>query len=245
VRLFILPLLLIVLFLVSVPSLADTIAVVNIPGIASIWLSNQPNGTATPYAVNYGPGIDVAPLNSPILVSLSVPPHAYLTFQSSGTTSRNPDPIAYPQVGPEGEQTNYTLPGAFSLSGLTAPYSSLVGVFLDSHQTYAVPPSLNFGSDQARSFATVSPQLQQVFFIGDGLTGVGQGDLQFFKMPLNADMLYLATFDSGSNDNGGELQVTVNRFPPGPPIPEPSTLTLLGIGILGLFGYGWRTGRRG
>jgi hypothetical protein len=41
-----------------------------------------------------------------------------------------------------------------------------------------------------------SPALDQVFFIGDGLTGTGTGQEQTFNVPTGADRLYLGFADS-------------------------------------------------
>jgi hypothetical protein len=167
----------------------------------------------------------------------------------SGATSRDPNLNAYPLVGPDGE-TPGTFPGAmenfyhpplFALSGMTGPYSSLVGVFLNSSQTVPVPPDLDFGTADLRAFSTLAPALQQVFFIGDGLTGVGTGDVQFFQIPAGADEFYLGLFDDINNNNVGQLQVSIAATP----VPEPATLLLFGIGILGLIGYGLRRSRHG
>ena len=118
------------------------------------------------------------------------------------------------------------MPAVFGLSGYTGPYSGLVGVFLSDGPLGPTPTALNFGTPEARSFSSLAPELQQVFFIGDGLTGVGTGDVQTFRTPTGATRLYLATYDSISFDNVGALSVEVN------PVPAPSGLVLCSTGLL-------------
>jgi hypothetical protein len=57
-----------------------------------------------------------------------------------------------------------------------------------------------------------------VFFIGDGLTGIGAGQRQVFAVPATATQLFLGYIDSCSNtgvtvpgcfnDNGGAVAAT-------------------------------------
>jgi hypothetical protein len=54
---------------------------------------------------------------------------------------------------------------------------------------------LNFNSI-GTSFTTLSPKLNQLFFIGDGLTGDGAGATQKFKVPAGAKVLYLGIADA-------------------------------------------------
>lgn len=205
-----------------------------VPGTASVWLAEQPNGT-----VIY---TNTAPNESPVLVPLSVfgnPTH--LTFAVTGATARGPDPMIVPLVGGDGETPGtgpiadqaWVMPPVFNLSGFTGPYSGLVGVFFTDGPPGPTPPSLNFGTPAARSFVTLSPQLQQVFFIGDGLTGVGTGAVQTFNVPPGATRLYLATYDSISLDNVGALRIEIDA-PAATPVPAPSGLVTFVI-VLGCF----------
>ena len=95
------------------------------------------------------------------------------------------------------------------ISGATWPINALVGVFLDASQPSlsAAPASLDFTST---SFTTLSPQLRQAFFIGDGLTGTGTGTTQTFIVPAGATRLFLGTSDGfGWFNNSGSFAVTV------------------------------------
>ncbi|MGC9948361.1 MAG: IPT/TIG domain-containing protein [Bryobacteraceae bacterium] len=74
--------------------------------------------------------------------------------------------------------------------------------------------------------ATFAPVLNQVFFIGDGLTGTGSGSLQKFYVPAAATQLWLGLADSNAGgppsaygDNAGALSVsgTLNPVQPSPP----------------------------
>lgn len=190
---------------------------VEVPAIAAIWLAQQPAGTVVQ-------GSDLAPTNSPVAVNLSafdatVP----LLFRVTGTTSRDPNLQDYPLVGPDGETpgtgpraSNITIgeigvgvPVPTNIQGMTGPFSSLVGVFLPTSQFGATPGLLDFGTASKRAFTRLTPEVQQVFFIGDGLTEVGVGTRQLFDIPTSAGELYLGLFDGGNGNNVGSLTVTV------------------------------------
>jgi hypothetical protein len=110
--------------------------------------------------------------------------------------------------------------GYGSLSGIAAPFAGyLIGVFVPAGgPSGAAPASLSFTGTGQTSFPSLAPALDQVFFIGDGLTGDGTGSTQDFAVPAGAAMLYLGISDSCDNysgppgcynDNSGTFTVTI------------------------------------
>jgi len=135
-----------------------------------------------------------------------------------------------PLYGPDGSTTSVCQPhtienpiGTFSGYNTTDFTGGLAGIFLEATLPHSAPPPLRFyvndgaaGGIQT-SFTTLSPQIGQVFFIGDGLTGTGTGATQMFAVPPTARHLYLGYVDSCSNSvpgcytgNIGSLTATVN-----------------------------------
>lgn len=122
------------------------------------------------------------------------------------------------------------------ISGFSAPRSGhLLGLFLAGDPT-GNPAPANFAYPNAASLtaASFTPQLQQIFFIGDGLTGEGTGDVQIFNVPDSATSLVLGIADafafSGQPgwyaDNTGGYEVAYNI------VPTPGALALVGLGGL-------------
>src|SRR5258708_39468792 len=76
---------------------------------------------------------------------------------------------------------------------------NLVGVFVPTGgPSGAAPALLNFASSGiGTSFTSLSPLLDQVFHIGDGLTGNDTGTVQQFFVPSGAGTLYLGISDAG------------------------------------------------
>jgi hypothetical protein len=116
-----------------------------------------------------------------------------------------------------------------------------MGLFLAaSTPTGGVTPARLDFSD-GLGFASLSPQLGQIFFIGDGRTTLNQGPdaglAQEFTVPDGATRLFLGSSDGfGWVNNSGDFTVTVTNLSGGPepvPLPAAGWLMLVGVGLLG------------
>ncbi|MGD9584646.1 MAG: hypothetical protein AB7V26_13390 [Lysobacterales bacterium] len=114
----------------------------------------------------------------------------------------------------------------------------IAGTFLgDGLPAPPAPGNLVFNTTD---FTSLAPALQQVFFIGDGLTGTGTGTVQQFQIPSGASRLYLGFADAfsfaGSSgcyaDNSGSLGANV-VFAGFPPTAVPG-YSRLGLGVIAM-----------
>jgi hypothetical protein len=194
---------------------------VSVPGTANLWLAGMADGTTMSYS--NGQPSDSAPAQSPVLVS-GMQSGAGQWVEFSGVTGLVSIDPTWHSMGPEGLDgyvrsrvygTNYWK------SNITAPVDGLIGVFLsDMVQIGIVPPALDFSTAASRDYSTLSPMLNQTFFIGDGL--VTDGTQQKVFVPAGATRLFLGTLDTsqwGNNTGAFDLTVTV--------VPEPATMTML------------------
>ena len=198
-------------------SVLAQVVVPSVPGSANPYLAGMPNGSTCCSG-------DAAPAQSPVLVTgLTLTPGTALTFTATGGVNNSG---GTPTTGPDGGGVIATNSNN-GISGATWPINALVGVFLDASQPSlsAAPASLDFTST---SFTTLSPQLRQAFFIGDGLTGTGTGTTQTFIVPAGATRLFLGTSDGfGWFNNSGSFAVTVTAggvigVTPTPTVPAPT-----------------------
>jgi IPTL-CTERM motif len=190
--------------LAACPAFASTTVPATVPGSSDPYLAGMPNGTACCLG-------DAAPAQSPVLVSgLTLIPGTPLTFSVTGSVDNSGGAPTFPPDG-----GFFISAGPFNgIAKETAPINSLLGVFLDNSQpdSSAAPAALDFSS-LGTNFASLSPGLKQVFFIGDGLTGNGTGAVQQFIVPLGATRFYLGTADGGGwYDNSGSFSVNVTSM---------------------------------
>ena len=211
------------------------------------------NGTDSIY--NYG-GTSVAGggSTSPPEISLTAGSNRYLTFPNvTGQVTVSPGSNPFGPHGPDGSPSvfNMNVSPAADLSGLiSSNVGFLAGVFLNGLEgSQSTPPTLDLSaSGIGENFSSLSPLVDQVFFIGDGLTGTGSGSLQVFNVPNGAATLVLGIVDANGYsgppgayfDNSGTF--TVELIQAG--VPEPSTWAMLVIGFAGLGIAGCRASRK-
>lgn len=185
-------------------------AQITIPGYADLWLAGAPDGTLASSG-------DTAPDQSPILVA-GIAAGASYTFSVTGVVDNGG---GYPAMNPDGADFFSHFAGAQNgISDITAPINSLIGVFLDASLPTTAGAPLDFSGTEGLNFASLSPTLNQAFFIGDGLDNAS--NIQTFLAPTGATRLYLGTMDGYDwTNNTGSFEVSVTA------IPEPSTYGLL------------------
>lgn len=149
-----------------------------------------------------------------------------LTFDVSGSVNFVPADVRPPIDPPDGDSNinNFShyndypvLDPENGISDINAPVNSLIGVFLgpDRPDTSPAPVALDFGTSERRDYSALSPELKQVFYIGDGRTSTDE--VQKVNIPNGATRLFLGPMDGvGWWNNSGSFSVQVNHTPPAP-----------------------------
>lgn len=240
-------------FLVAAAALVSAAAqaatyTVSIDGSDAIWLAGRTDLVIPAAGVNWPGGLARHPI-TPEMIQETLPP---IIAVGAGDVIRALDPavggisffngFGEPLYGPGGNTPAGSSLTAFGgISSYEGPQGPLVGVFLnDGIPSGPAPAGLNFTpAGLGIDFETLSPQLGQVFYIGDGKTSGGV--FQSFIAPTGATRLALGIPDGfgfggvpgayDDNDGGYRIRIGVNEVPT---IPEPGTYALMALGLAAL-----------
>ncbi|MFT7771809.1 PEP-CTERM sorting domain-containing protein [Roseateles sp.] len=199
-------------------------------------------GVGTPAPGGGGGGV-LAPV-----IALNAGTGRTITFAASGIAGWGGSLNNGPDGGLFSGSTQ--IPAVGPISGYSGPLSGfLVGVFIEAGDIsgLAAPGGLSYAGTADYAQASYAPNLRQVFFIGDGLTGTGAGAPQVFHIPDGAGALVLGIADAyGFNaaagyyyDNVGSFDVMYQA------VPEPASSALFGLGAAALIAAAARRRRKG
>jgi hypothetical protein len=222
------------LVLFSANAFSDTLTV---SALSDIYAAGHSALPATLYPGNFSPSDVFSAAANQVLSFSSVTGAVGCNF----ALTNGPDGSCFPGV-------STTITSYGGLSGISANGQNmfLVGVFLDNTEPSGAGPAiLSYGFGTPGGLSTTdtsfSPEINQVFFIGDGLSGTGSGQIQNFLVPDTADRLYLGFADSFDSvpsyyaDNVGSLTATFS-ITGSAAVPEPSTIFFVsGCLLVGLF----------
>jgi hypothetical protein len=158
---------------------------VNVPATANIFGAGHatpPGGGTLPPVFNFQPGPN-------LVLTFSSVTGTIILNHGSGDNPNDPDGI--------GSASDENVSSISGISGIINEHAGfLTGVFVDDTEPMdPAPPVLDF-STIGTDFLSLSPALNQTFFIGDGLTGDGTGSVQQFNVPAGATRLFLGIADA-------------------------------------------------
>ena len=218
--------------IVAINLSADTLTIAGNSNIFGAGHASPPGGGTLPPFVSFLSGQTVLTFSSVTgTVTINV---------GSGSNANNPDGIG---AAPADSDTS----SVGGISGIAAPHAGyLVGIFETANEPFDPAPSILNFTMSGTSFTSLSPALNQTFFIGDGLTGNGTGAIQQFMIPAGATRLFLGIADAANyhgapgsyGDNVGSFSATFDI------VPEPSTWALGLSGIIFLLAIQYRRSRR-
>jgi len=204
-----------------------------IQATADIYASGQGTLPTTLYPGTFPPSVSFAANLDQVLTFSSVTGMVGCNF----VITNGPDGTCFPG-------TSTTVSSYGGLSGIDVYQANmfLVGVFLDDVAPSGAGPSvLSYNYTTAGSLSTTdttfSPKIDQVFFIGDGLTGTGTGQEQSFNVPTSATRFYLGFADSFDSvpsyyaDDVGSLTATFAITTEASSTPEPASGFLVAVGL--------------
>jgi len=195
------------------------------PAAGNLWLSGMPFGMTTQNFRSDNPtvwdnsGTPEDPKQRPLEINLSelglVPGNTVRLEGTTGTaiwvdngSHNNADGdasyLVANGVAPAGSAPTGSNNG---MSNTRAPIGSVMAVFLSDNAptTGSTPSNLDFGSSSARDYSSISPKLQHVFFVGDGLRT--DGTTQEIVIPDGATRVFVGMMDAWQwNDNVGNFQ---------------------------------------
>lgn len=222
---------------------------ITIDGSDAIWLAGRTDLSIPPASDPWPGGLLRHSYPTPEEIQETLPP---IIPVLAGDVVRALDPavggisffngFGAPMFGPGGNTPAGSSLSSFGgISSYAGPQGPLVGVFLDDNVPNGVAPAgLDFSpSGLGIDFASLSPQLGQVFYIGDGKTS--GGEFQTFTAPAGATRLALGIPDGfgfggapgayDDNDGSYRIQIGVNSVPV---VPEPGSYALMLLGLGGL-----------
>ena len=214
----------------SIAMMNGTTAKTYVSSKGNPWLAGMPNGSISKsFRTNAsewdyaGSGPNVA--SSPASIDMAatgITPGATLLFDGvSGASSFTGNPAT---GNADGDDTKIVTLGSPSfndytyfnspmngMSNVKVPINSMMAVFLSDADpsTTSAPTPLDFSTAASRDFVSLSPQLKQVFFIGDGRRA--NGEAQQFIVPAGATRMFIANMDGWQwNNNAGGYNATIN-----------------------------------
>jgi hypothetical protein len=239
---------------VAIAGSSSSTTAVTVLGTAAIFLAGRTDVTIPAPGAPLPPGYPLVRTTGPSAetfpVQLAASSGESFQFSNASGSVNTNYTNSYAIAGPDGTTVQgETLNSVGGISGYNGDIAPLVGVFLtDSDpENLTAPSTLNFSTPASRSFLTLSPALDQVFYIGDGLTGTGTGTTQTFDAPAGATRLFLGVPDGADfedtpgtyDDNTGSFSVTVT----GTTVPEPSSAGLVALAMSAALGRRRRRNR--
>jgi Flp pilus assembly protein TadG len=196
----------------------------------NLWLAGTPdNTTVTNNAANAAQydnsGTVASPKQRPVAIDLDAlgfKPGDTISFAGIDGTGAYKAGATF---GPDGDVTRNVSVGdgstppvptdAFNgIANTRAPIGSVIASFAsDAAPTAtAAPACLDFGSAAQRDYTQLSPQLKQVFYVGDGERS--NGVRQTIVIPAGATRVFVGMMDAWQwNDNVGTFDVSVDGKP--------------------------------